>query len=101
MVWWEYYWEWLKTAFSKPWIIYQIIAFIALIIGLLITRFRSKWVGRTKPYVLWIPIVLFTILFLAGIITAPYRIYLEQYKDIVDINNRVTAIEKQKFPSLS
>jgi hypothetical protein len=75
---WQFNWHLLALAFAKPWYIAEIIAgVLAIFLGIIIWK-RPKWESKMKHLLWGVPLAIFVVLAVIGLVSAPYNAYKEQ-----------------------
>ena len=90
MEWYQFYWEWIRMAFTKPLAITQAVAFVCLLIAAFLKWKNPSWEGVMSNLIWQIPSGILVLLLLAGLITAPYRIYKDKQGEVEKISGFAT-----------
>ncbi|GAG27862.1 unnamed protein product, partial [marine sediment metagenome] len=94
MEWYQFYYEWLKLAFSKPFLIADAAAGTLAIFGALLTKYVPKVESVMHDLTWLIPLGIFCVFVLASFIVAPYSIYKDKQDTINDLESKVAKLEE-------
>lgn len=91
MEWSQYYWNCLLSAYNQPFVIVGNISLVlSIIIGIIAWK-HPKWSERMNRRILWVLAGLFIILFVIGLLSASYNMYLKEHEQVEYLNSELSS----------
>jgi hypothetical protein len=92
----QFYWQWIRRAFTRPLLWADLLAVFLAIVGGAVAYFWPQLAG-TMTILLWlIPLSVFVILALAGLLLAPYYMQRETKQECDKLREQLGSAQRKK-----